>query len=210
MSDERVKKCLTDEDVQFLSELSDELATQDHCCQASPRYWAVMQDIWYPCRYGHQDRYDMYDGECCESSDVESVAKEFVEDIVGESAGIGHLASELENSGIDIRVKSDGSWSIEIDNEPEAAEFLACKKPHLEAIPMARMEVIAHGTMFLTLRECEEHIASNAHHYDNPHPYAMTAFRAPQVEKLMEIIEGTDWSLRGTCKSNCGEMVVDE
>lgn len=52
---------------------------------------------------------------------------------------------------------------------------------------------IVPDTMFLTLRECEEHIKRNHYHYRQPHPYAMTAWRSPQVEKLYEILENVDF-----------------
>jgi hypothetical protein len=55
-------------------------------------------------------------------------------------------------------------------------------------------EKIVENTMFLTLRECKEHIAINKHHYsDKVHSYAMTAWRSPQVARLYKILENTDW-----------------
>jgi hypothetical protein len=55
-----------------------------------------------------------------------------------------------------------------------------------------RSEIVP-DTMFLTLRECKEHIKLNSHHYNKPHSYAMTAWRSPQVARLYEILEKTDW-----------------
>jgi hypothetical protein len=44
--------------------------------------------------------------------------------------------------------------------------------------------------MFLTKRECKEHIERNHYHYnDTVHTYAMTAWRSPQVEKLIKILQ---------------------
>ncbi|NFH00733.1 hypothetical protein FC831_10480 [Clostridium botulinum] len=53
-------------------------------------------------------------------------------------------------------------------------------------------ETIVQDTMFLTLRECQERIKRNSYHYN--HPYAMTAFRSPQVEKLYKILQETNWN----------------
>ena len=53
---------------------------------------------------------------------------------------------------------------------------------------------IVENTFFLTLKECKEHIEANHYHYNKPRPYAMTAWRSPQVEKLYEILAETDWS----------------
>ena len=47
----------------------------------------------------------------------------------------------------------------------------------------------------MTLREAKEHLEKNKHNYNNTaKPYAMTAWRSPQVERLYEIIQNTDWS----------------
>jgi len=47
--------------------------------------------------------------------------------------------------------------------------------------------------MFLTKKECEDHIERNGYNYSEPHSYAMTAFRSPQVEKLYDVLQNTDW-----------------
>ena len=54
-------------------------------------------------------------------------------------------------------------------------------------------EYIAENTMFLTLREAREHIMRNDYHYKNPRPFAMTAWRSPQVEQLVRILHEADW-----------------
>ena len=67
-----------------------------------------------------------------------------------------------------------------------------------DCVPVRRKGRIAKDTMFLTLRECKEHIARNSYHYTDPHPYAMTAWRSPQVERLWKILQEVDWNkLRG-------------
>ena len=64
----------------------------------------------------------------------------------------------------------------------------------LHFVPMRNVERIAENTMFLTLRECKEHIERNRHHYHDPKTYAMTAWRSPQVERLWKILQEVDWS----------------
>ena len=63
----------------------------------------------------------------------------------------------------------------------------------LSFVPMRERERIAENTMFLTLRECKEHIKANHYHYKDPISYAMTAWRSPQVEKLWKILQEVDW-----------------
>lgn len=48
--------------------------------------------------------------------------------------------------------------------------------------------------MFLTNREAKEHLKSNHYHYTSKaHTYAMTAWRSPQVEKLIHILQTADF-----------------
>ena len=47
--------------------------------------------------------------------------------------------------------------------------------------------------MFITKESCKNHIRLNGYHYHNPHTYAMTAWRSPEVEKLWKLLEETDW-----------------
>lgn len=50
------------------------------------------------------------------------------------------------------------------------------------------------GTVFLTKRACKKHIEQNDYHYDNPHTYALTAWRNPEVEHLLKILKNADWN----------------
>ena len=83
-------------------------------------------------------------------------------------------------------VDQDGNKLAELDSPLDDIGKLMC-------VPVRRVERIAHNTMFLTVRECREHIERNHYHYRNPHPYAMTAWRSPQIEKLVEILQTVDW-----------------
>lgn len=64
------------------------------------------------------------------------------------------------------------------------------RRAHFET----KEECIAENTMFLTLREAQEHIQRNGYHYIDPHTYGMTAWRSPQVERLYEILHEVDFS----------------
>lgn len=64
----------------------------------------------------------------------------------------------------------------------------------LTCIPEKACSVNVPDTFFMTLRECREHIERNRRHYDeSAHPFAMTAWRSPQVEKLWAILQEVDW-----------------
>lgn len=48
--------------------------------------------------------------------------------------------------------------------------------------------------MFLTKEEAKQHLKVNHYHYTSKaHTYAMTAWRAPKVERLLKILETFDW-----------------
>lgn len=198
MSDEL--KPLSGDDREFLAELQHELATQDKVCQASPRYWGIMHEFWYPCREGDQDRYDVYDEDGCDVFSLEEAIKDEFESLLDESTDLVCISYEMDCSGIDIDIKPDGSWALGISNESDALSWLSERNPSMKSVPMACEHAIAENAMFLTLRECKEHIERNSHHYHNPRPYAMTALRSPQVDRLLSILERTDWL---AC---CGEV----
>ena len=61
-------------------------------------------------------------------------------------------------------------------------------------IPVREEHIIHPNTMFLTKAEAKRHIELNHYHYSpKAHTYAMTAWRAPKVEKLLKILENFDW-----------------
>lgn len=93
---------------------------------------------------------------------------------------------------IEITCEDDNEYYI--DDISEIKDFLNEYGSGSYSIYYYRdREEIVQDTMFLTLRECKEHIEANNYHYHNPHPYAMTAWRSPQVERLYKILQETDW-----------------
>lgn len=61
-------------------------------------------------------------------------------------------------------------------------------------VECVRQEYITTDAMFLTLSEAERHLKANAHHYaHDAHTYAMTAWRSPEVERLLTILHSIDF-----------------
>lgn len=93
-------------------------------------------------------------------------------------------------------VTDDGD-SMEIETDESETVGSVLELIGLESVemlrPMRYENAVVPDTMFLTLRECREHIEANHYHYKKPHPYAMTAWRSPQVEKLIQILQTADW-----------------
>lgn len=85
------------------------------------------------------------------------------------------------------------AFLVELQEELNTQDTFCQADPRFWVVAQGKKNRIAHGTMFLTIRECREHIKANDYHYKKPHPYAMTAFRSPQVEKLIKILRTVDW-----------------
>ncbi|HBJ1650899.1 TPA: hypothetical protein LA460_000118 [Clostridium botulinum] len=94
---------------------------------------------------------------------------------------------------INIKINDDNEYIIE--DADDLIKFLKeLGFSNYKAIKYRTREEIVPNTMFLTLRECKEHIKRNSYHYTKPHPYAMTAWRSPQIERLYEILQETNWN----------------
>lgn len=176
------------EDIEFLKSLQEELLTQDKDYQASPRFWVVMQtvkDYWVEddiqgvCIYSSGAGEEIFEGEFEELPQWLNIL-DGVENCIYQNGYIEFTINNEEETLFDTSDVSDFLDKYEID------EYTVCNY-------RLRDEIVK-DTMFLTKRECKEHIEANRHHYNNTaHPYAMTAWRSPQVKRLYEILENTNW-----------------
>lgn len=184
---------LNKEDKQFLKELQHQMLTQDTVGQASPRFWVVRHKVR---QYGIEDGYAVDGVEVVHNCEMlaenlkelyeylrdtkDDLKIKYNNDIVEEYVVIGENTDE-EQYFYDIRELVDYMIDeLEYDNS-------------LYMVNYKDEYVIAEDTMFITLEECRKHIECNGHHYNEPHPYAMTAWRSPQVKRLYEILENTNW-----------------
>lgn len=161
--------------IDFLKELQKELREQDNDCQAAPRFWTVGDYRWVSCSEDNAERYSIYipdDGESYELQD--------------------YLAEEKDNEELSEEAREAFE---EIECETSALEWIQ-EYRHADASMWAEKQehCIAPSTMFLTKAEAKRHIELNHYHYTKKaHTYAMTAWRAPKVEKLLEILENFNW-----------------
>lgn len=157
---------ISKDDYEFLKKLKHELNTQENDCQASPRYWVVAEHKReHGIADGYQDGCEVYDSECCGSWDSVEDFKEYLidENLVNESDLVG-----LENFEDILEKLGESDFSL-----------IGYREKH---------DSIAPNTMFLTKKSCVEHIEKNHYHYCKPHTYAMTAWRSPEVERLLKIL----------------------
>ncbi|WIT26953.1 hypothetical protein [Bacillus phage SPbetaL1] len=162
-------------DIQFLKELQNELRTQDHDSQAAPRFWSVGDYKWIRTSEDNAERFSVYIPEDGESYELESYLKDIKEN--------DELSSEALEAMEDI------------DCEASALDWIHdYVDSGADLIPETEVHHIYQNTMFLTKAEAKQHIKQNHYHYTKKvHTYAMTAWRAPKVERLLKILETFDW-----------------
>ncbi|PRR87357.1 hypothetical protein [Bacillus atrophaeus] len=163
-------------DIQFLKELQNELKTLDHDSQAAPRFWSIGDYKWIRTSDDDAERFSVHLPEEGEDYELESYLKDITED--------GNLSSEALEAMEDIECEISAlDWIHEyVDNGADL-------------IPEREVHHIYQDTMFLTKAEAKQHIKQNHYHYTKKvHTYAMTAWRAPKVERLLNILESFDWS----------------
>ena len=180
---------LSSEDVQFLKDLSYELNTQDHVGQANPRFWVIMD---YKRDYadgfdGGTAIYDVVEYEVvCEYNNDLTILGEWIKETFEDIVDIKNL--EYTEDYVEFEC-DDHTYNIQYDWDLKMfLEDIEYDK-HYQVTGYREEEYIVQNTMFLTLREAQEHIKRNYYHYsDKVHPYAMTAWRSPQVDKLIKIL----------------------
>lgn len=170
---------LKTEDLQFLKDLQTELTTQETDGQAAPRFWTITDYKMVPCHDGDED--DYY---------VRSNKIEHYESLEGLLQAISESFDDSEQYAEEALIQFE-----DISDEIEATEWL-CEhyEQSIELVPVKETVTIIPNTLFLTKAEARAHIENNSHHYsDRAHTYAMTAWRAPKVSRLIDILETIDW-----------------
>lgn len=177
------------EDIKFLKNLQYEMLTQDTVGQANPRFWVIIDKIKH---YGIDSDYG-YDGVEILSDGGEIIAtnlKELYEFLIDNDEIIVELLNENHLKIIKKPYMSeynvydlDGFMDIADEFDYDSLNITYYKEDYK----------IVENTLFLTLNECKKHISNNNYHYNQPSPYAMTAWRSPQISKLYAILENTNW-----------------
>jgi len=168
-------------DIQFLKDLQQELKTQEIDHQASPRFWALRDYKWVVTAEGYHERTSLYFVNDCEAVIVDEYIKEIIND---------EIEHELTEEKIED-LKELQEYASEYDLVEWIKENID-KDCHL--VYETEEAFIVENTMFLTKEEAKKHIELNKHHYTSKvHTYAMTAWRAPKVERLLNILETFDW-----------------
>lgn len=177
---------LSEDDARFLKGLQDELNSQPTLGTADPRFWVVMSKHWEPCFGDDEPDGAFVDGDVERIDDMAEEVYRVLEEDEGEDAADAWALSH------DVRIPSDGVFDFRGCADDLFEEY--ARVVGGDVTPSVLVERVDENTMFLTLREAEEHIAANSYHYIEPRPFCMCAWRSPQVERLVKVLRTADFS----------------
>lgn len=165
-----LNKILTEEDIEFLRDLGNELKTQDTLSTAKPIFWQINEVVK---RYCIDPAYA--DRDCV---------------LIGEDGGT-HCDTEDEAKKLLVEdydiAKED---LVDIDSLEEIEDY--CDDKGIPCHYTGYEEYEARSGCFLTLRAVHAHIQRNGYRYAqgrNTGKYCNHAFRNPELEKLLKIVE---------------------
>ena len=189
------KHNITDDELKFLQELQKELNTQDHVSQADPRFWVIMGKEKQIVPDGYEDDIVLYDSDECDelAEGIDNII-EFINKTFEDNKEPWHIERTYDNYTVTSKDDKDYDeylcdidefeiWLHDHDYTSYDFKYYACKSK------------IYPNTMFLTEKAAATHLQQNDYHYDaTAHTYAMTAWRSPEVEKLIKILQTVDFS----------------
>lgn len=169
----------------FLQQCRDEMVNGEHDCQASPRFWVIMDYRDEVTAEGFHDDVQLYDNATCH---IFKTISDYIED-VEERIEDGEF---YENNIDDIRNCIDciqsSSWNT--DSEIEDLFELVGDEEDMVITYTKQESYIVPNTFFLTKKEAKEYLERYGYNHTNKaHTYAMTALRSPSYARLIEFIE---------------------
>lgn len=189
------KRSINVDDLGFLEQLQHELNTQPHLCQADPRFW-VIRDYEYreAVESDEIDAVELFeDGEGETMSLEEAVMRAYKDEL--DIGGEDHAKEWLEDKWL----KLDENGAVQpqyllADTFKDVVEDYA-EHNMMKCVFLTKQWRIVADTMFLTLREAEDHLETNYYHYTNEaRTYAMTAWRSPDVAQLIKLLHEVDFN----------------
>ena len=167
---------LSDEEYEFLKDLQHELNTQETDGNAQPVFWGVEETV-EECRGEYGDwggdpyiRFD--DGKWTLEEAIKEVNENIIDypqDIVSEWEDVDKTCAEDIYEFMSERLKWDSVYGV---------------------VYVEKVERVTPFTgAFLTKRACKNYIKRYGYNHNNPHTYAMTAYRNFELQKLVNIIK---------------------
>lgn len=205
-----MKRTINKEDIRFLKDLQREMNTQDHVCQADPRFWVIAgSKKVYGVDDGYEDGFELYDQQNCETvadgfkESVYYLEKEILPEINKEQRSEYDTYYELETNddATEIYCKlfetdSNELFVTECYNFVEFVEWINEQTNREFSLANYRYErdSVYPNTFFITHREAKRHLERQKHNYcSDAHTYAMTALLSPEVEQLWKFLQVVDF-----------------
>jgi transcriptional regulator with XRE-family HTH domain len=181
------------DDIEFLKKLQEEIVNQSHDGQAAPRFWAIGDYEDRVTDSGYEDDvciYDPHETESYSEKEVLSMLRDIrdgkEEAPNADNPGIEYLEEKLEE------IEGFKCFGIDIDDLADLYREFIGQDPQI--VYTVNEHIVKPNTMFITKQEAKDHLEANHYHYtEEAHTYAMTAWRAPKVERLWNILENFDW-----------------
>lgn len=170
------------EDKEFLAELAQELRTQDNCSTRNP-VWCIMDKEWVVKPEGCGDELRI----CFNETDY--TKEEFAKELIDNYSL--RCKKKEDNAFDDICECSDTQ-----DLRDTVLEYFSDVDIYdIDMVEVTLEECISRdATAFLTKKSAEEHLRLNAYHYHKEaRAYALSAWRNPVYERLINIIKETKW-----------------
>lgn len=187
-----IKRSLTQYDLVFLKELQQELNDQPTLATADPRFW-VIRDYEYREATSDDDVEAVRlfaDGASTILSLKEAVSLAYKDRL--DLGGEDFARDWLEDNR--IRFDEDGCMWLGSFHAFENAIKEYAANGMFDCVFLTKQWEIVPCTMFLTLREAEEHLKANYYHYTSEaHTYGMTAWRSPDVAQLIKLLHTVDF-----------------
>lgn len=176
--------------VEFLKDLQKRLKEQENNCQAFPYFWGIEHTVK---EYGLSvDNGDLYFRDLNNPENeyyLNEVEELFKEQLEEQNITLEEFLTEkeLEQCNLPFKYGEHFPQSV-IDFMSKYFDIM------LSTDYKTDVEKVIPGTFFLTKSGCKEHIEKNYYHYgEKPHTYAMTVWRNPDLEKVMNILYHFDF-----------------
>lgn len=215
------RRPLTAEDAAFLAELGRDMAAAPTLGQATPRYWVIRDFDYRPAVSGFDDIARVW--HCQDYYSLDEIARLCYEDLkrdvsvwtAGDEEYSRHLEQELDMLGLSLDESGELRRESDFDVKEACERALGVSKwDDDEVVYETLCAKFSDGPIFLTQADAEAHLAANHYHYHpDAHPYALTAWRSPRVERLFEILTEVDFdalnaaSGQGEGSGHAGDML---
>ena len=175
---------ISQEDYEFLKDLQNELKTQENDGNADPVFWGVEETV-EECRggdgeYGGDPYITFDDGKWSLKEAIEEIEETF--------------KNEPEEYDDDIRA----TWGdVDKTCAEDVCEFMVDYLGWSNVYGVVYVEKVKRVTpytgAFITKRACKEYIRKYGYNHNDPHTYAMTAYRNFELSRLINILKSLNF-----------------